>query len=124
MKRILALAAFVATSSVAQAQPVAVTLSEWKLKMSRDTVGAGTVTFRVNNTGSVGHTFYVLGEGVAKGTRDIGPKQSATLNVTLKPGTYEVYCSMSDDSHKLAGMKGTLVVISADSATGNRKPRR
>jgi plastocyanin len=120
----LIIAALAASSSVASAQAVSVTLTEWKLKLSRDTVGAGSVTFRVNNTGSVGHTFYVLGEGVAKGTRDIGPKQSATLSVTLKPGTYEVYCSMSDESHKLAGMKGTLVVTAADPAPEPKKPRR
>jgi hypothetical protein len=42
-----------ATSTVAAAQGVTVTLSEWRIRLSRDTVPAGAVTFRVNNTGQI-----------------------------------------------------------------------
>jgi hypothetical protein len=68
MTGMLIIAALAASSSLAKAQPVTVTLSEWKVGLGRDTVRAGSAT------------------------------------VTLKPGTYEVFCPMSDLSHKAAGM--------------------
>ena len=51
MNRFLIVAALAASSSVAGAQAVTVTLSEWKVAMARDTVRAGSVTFRVTNGG-------------------------------------------------------------------------
>ena len=122
MTRLLIIAALAASSSVASAQAVTVKLSEWKIDLSRDTVRAGTTTFRVTNAGTITHMFYVRGEGVDKGTREIPVKQSASLAVQLKVGTYEIFCPMSDDSHKLAGMKRTLTVIAADSSAAPKKP--
>jgi plastocyanin len=112
MKSLAILAALAASSSMALAQstPVVVNLSEWKISMPRDTVAAGAVTFRVNNNGSMAHALYVRGEGVDKGTREVASRQSATLSVTLKPGTYELFCPMSDESHKMAGMSRKIVV--------------
>jgi plastocyanin len=123
MNRLLVVAALAALSSVAGAQAVNVTLTEWKVGLSRDTVRAGSVTFRVTNSGAISHMFYVRGDGVDKGTKEIPAKQSASLVITVKAGIYEVFCPMSDDSHKLAGMKHTLVVIPADS-TAAKKPDR
>jgi plastocyanin len=94
----------------ASAKPIEVTLSEWKVELPSDTLKAGAVTFRVSNEGNMNHAFYVLGEGVAQGTKDIAARQSATLKVTLKPGTYEIYCPMSDQSHKMAGMTRKIIV--------------
>ena len=116
MHRLLLIAALAASSSVAAAQGVTVTLSEWKIGLSTDTVKAGSVTFRISNTGTITHGFYVRGDGVDKGTRDIPAKQSGTLVVAVKPGTYEVFCPMSDGSHKLAGMTRNLVVIAGEPA--------
>jgi plastocyanin len=116
MNRLVFVAALALSAHTAGAQAVTVKLSEWKMVLSRDTVRAGAVSFRLVNEGAVAHSFFVLGEGVSKGTKDIAAKQSATLTVNLKPGTYEVYCPMSDESHKLAGMKGTLVVLPAEPA--------
>ena len=113
MKRHLIVAALAASSSIAAAQGVTVTLSEWKVDLSRDTVQAGSVTFRVSNDGSMSHSLYVRGPGVAKGTRDIAKGESATLTVTLTAGTYDVYCPLADGSHKMAGMAKTLVVVPA-----------
>lgn len=122
MTRFLIVAALAASASVATAQAVPVTLSEWKVGLARDTVKAGAVTFRVNNTGSMSHAFYVRGEGVDQGTREIPARQSATLTVTLKPGTYEVFCPLSDQSHKMAGMSKSLVVAPGDAPAAPRKP--
>ena len=122
MNRFLVVAALAASTSEATAQAVSVTLSEWKIGLSRDTVPAGSVTFRVNNNGSVNHGFYVRGDGVDKGTREVPVRQSATLTVTLKPGTYDVFCPMSDESHKNAGMARKLVVIPGDTPAAPKKP--
>jgi plastocyanin len=109
-------------SAQAAAQAVTVTLSEWAVVSTRDTVQAGPVTFRVSNTGTMSHSLYVIGEGVDKGTRDIPAKQTASLTVTLKPGTYELFCPMSEESHKNAGMKKTLVVKAGAAPEVPRKP--
>jgi plastocyanin len=124
MTRLLIVAALAATTSVAAAQDVSVTLSEWKVQLSRDTVRAGAVTFQVNNTGQMTHGFHVRGDGVDKGTREIPVRQGQSLTVTLKPGTYEVFCPMSEESHKQAGMARKLVVTPADKPAPPPEARR
>lgn len=121
MKRFLLAAAVVLTSSaVARAQAVDVTLTEWKVELSRDTVHAGSVTFRITNKGTITHGFYIRGKGVAKGAKEMAPQEPQTFTTTLKPGTYEVYCPLSDLSHRQAGMTHKLVVVDAESST--KKP--
>lgn len=124
MKRIFVAAALAALSSVAsaQSQSVPVTLTQWKVQVTRDTVQAGSVTFRIKNTGEMAHALYVLGPGVEKGSRDIPAGQEAVLTVTVKEGTYELYCPLSDLSHKMAGMTRQLVVIPKAAAAPAKKP--
>jgi plastocyanin len=116
-----ALAAF-STAAAAQAVAVPVTLTEWKIEMARDTVPAGPVIFRLSNKGTITHGFYVRGEGVEKGSREIPAGESASLTVTLKPGTYEVFCPMSDNSHKAAGMSRKVVVTGGTPPAAPKKP--
>jgi plastocyanin len=118
IRRLLIVAAIAATASAAKAQAVTVTLSEFKLGMSRDTVKAGAVTFNVANNGTMNHGFFVRGMGIAKGTKEIPKGESTNLTVTLKPGTYDVYCPLSDNSHRLAGMLHKLVVLPGDAKKG------
>jgi len=122
MNRLIPFAALVALPSLAAAQAVTVTLTEWKLSL-RDTVRAGPLTFRLNNTGVVAHAFHVKGEGVDRSSREVGPKQTGTLTLTLKPGTYDVYCPMAEETHMKAGMARKLVVVAADSAAA-KPPQR
>ncbi len=124
MTRLLVAAALALTPSVARAQSVSVTLSEWKIGLSRDTVSAGAVTFEVKNTGQVTHAFHVRGDGIDKGTQEIPSRQAGSLTVTLKPGTYEVFCPMSEESHKQAGMARKLVVTPSDKPTAPTDARR
>ena len=121
MSRLLIVAALAVSSSVAAAQGVSVTLTEWKLSLSRDTVKAGPVTFRVTNGGAMSHAFYVRGAGVDKGTRDIAKGESASLTVTLKAGTYDVFCPLADGTHKMAGISKTVVVLAADAPAPPKK---
>ncbi len=122
MKRILFAVALAASASVASAQPVAVTLTEFKIVMTRDTVPAGAVTFRIKNSGTITHSIFVMNDTFEKGSADIPTGQEASLTVTLKPGTYEVFCPMSDESHKKAGMTRTLIVTPAAAPAPPKKP--
>ena len=121
LTRLIALAALAAipgavVAQAAPARPIEVTLSEWKIQLPADTIAAGAATFRITNAGGINHAFYVLGSGVSEGTREIPAKQSVTLKLTLKPGEYEIYCPLADQSHKMAGMSRKIVVVNRDAA--------
>jgi plastocyanin len=96
-----------------------VKLSEWKVELSEPRIPAGSVTFTVTNAGSIPHAFEVEGQGIEKETPQIQPGATATLTLTLKPGRYEVYCPVGDDSHKKLGMEADLEVESAGASTGS-----
>jgi plastocyanin len=93
--------------------PVSARLSEWTIQLSEAAVPAGPVTFTVTNAGSIPHAFEVEGQGTEQETPLIQPGASATLTLTLKPGTYEVYCPVGEDSHKKLGMETHLKVVGA-----------
>ncbi len=95
---------------------VSVRLSEWKVELSQASVAAGTVTFVITNAGNIPHGFEVEGKGIEKEIERIQPGASDTLTLTLKPGTYEVYCPVGDDSHKKLGMETHLKVEGASSS--------
>jgi plastocyanin len=99
--------------------PVSARLSEWTIQLSETTVPAGPVTFTATNGGSIPHAFEVEGQGIERETPLIQPGASATLTLTLKPGTYEIYCPVGQDSHKKLGMETHLKVGGAAGATGS-----
>src|SRR6266567_7635357 len=98
---------------------VSARLTEWKVELSQGTIAAGTVTFTVTNAGSIPHALEVEGQGIEQETGVIQPGASATLTLTLKPGTYEVYCPVGNDSHKKLGMDAELKVAPATGATAS-----
>ena len=120
--RILVLLALAAFSSTAAAQAIPVTLSEWKVKLGRDTVPAGKITFQIKNEGSMTHGFFVRGNGVQQGAPDIPAGQSGSLTVTLKPGSYTIYCPLADLSHRKAGMLTKLEVVASGAPAGAKPP--
>jgi plastocyanin len=93
------------------------TLSEWKIELSSTSVAAGEVTFTAANAGSIPHALEVEGKGLERETALIQPGGMATLTLTLKPGSYEIYCPVGDDSHKKLGMETHLTVEGARPAT-------
>jgi len=92
---------------------VNVRLSEWKVELSQQTIATGAVRFAVTNAGSIPHGFEVEGQGIEKEIETIQPGATDTLTLTLKPGTYEVYCPVGEDSHKKLGMETHLKVAGA-----------
>lgn len=92
---------------------VAVKLSEWKVELSTGSVAPGLVLFSVTNTGTIPHQVEVEGQGLEKQTPLIQPGETATLELTLKAGKYEVYCPVGMDSHKKLGMEAKLQVSGA-----------
>ena len=93
----------------ASSEPVQVTakLSEWKVELSEATVAPGAVTFTVTNAGSIPHGFEVEGHGIERQTALIQPGSSATLTLTLQPGTYEVYCPVGRTHTRSSGWRPT-----------------
>jgi uncharacterized cupredoxin-like copper-binding protein len=82
--------------------------TEYKLSPSNPTAKSGAVTVTAKNDGTIIHTLEVEGNGVEQKTGNIQPGSSSSLKLHLKPGKYEIYCTIS--GHKQLGMKGDLVV--------------
>jgi uncharacterized cupredoxin-like copper-binding protein len=69
---------------------------------------SGAVTINMSNPASIPHGIAVEGNGVDKDGQAVNKGGTSTVSVDLKPGKYEFYCPV--DSHKQAGMEGTLTV--------------
>ena len=112
---LLVAAALAAAPRRAPVAPASVNakLSEWKVELSEVTIPAGPVAFTVTNAGSIPHAFEIEGQGTERETELIQPGSTATLTLTLKPGTYEAYCPVGEDSHKKLGMETRLTVVGA-----------
>lgn len=96
------------TTTTSAATSVPVSETEFKITLPKSTLAAGSYSFEVKNDGKIEHDLVVQGNGVDQKTPTIPPGKSATLKVDLKPGTYDVYCSIP--GHKQAGMDLKLTV--------------
>jgi uncharacterized cupredoxin-like copper-binding protein len=93
--------------------------TEFRLSPSTVTLSKpGTYAFEAENEGSTEHNLEIDGKGVkskggeagkAKLDRNLEPGQSGVLMVTFQgPGANQMYCPVI--GHRLAGMKGEVVV--------------
>ena len=100
-------------------ETIAIKETEFKLSPSTVTLSKpGTYAFKAENKGSTQHSLEIDGEGVKSKGGEVGKArlepyldsgQSGVLTLTFqKPGTYEMYCPVI--GHRLAGMKGSVVV--------------
>jgi uncharacterized cupredoxin-like copper-binding protein len=98
---------------------IAIKETEFELSPSTVTLSKpGTYAFKAENKGSTQHSLEIDGEGVKSKGGEVGKAklepyldsgQSGVLTLTFqKPGTYEMYCPVI--GHRLAGMKGSVVV--------------
>lgn len=87
------------------AKMVAVQEKEFKILPATLTVAHGAIAFHVQNIGKIPHDLTI--QGGAK-TALINAGKSATLTVTLKAGTYTLYCSVT--GHRQLGMVAKLTV--------------
>ena len=87
---------------------VTVTEVEYKLTLSRTHLSAGKTTLVVVDKGKLAHSLSISGPGLKKrlisGT--IKPGTSRSVTVTLKAGTYTLWCPQP--GHAALGMKTTL----------------
>ncbi|MFF4948027.1 cupredoxin domain-containing protein [Streptomyces chattanoogensis] len=100
------------TSGRPAATKAEVTLADFRLKLSRTTFTAGQrYDFVARNHGQHMHALEIEGPGGEHHTRTLKPGASASLGVTLRPGTYEVYCPV--DGHKGLGMQMKITAVGA-----------
>ncbi|HWE88463.1 MAG TPA: sulfocyanin-like copper-binding protein [Pseudonocardiaceae bacterium] len=104
------------TSAAAGGAQVTATLTEFKIALSKSSFTPGTYTFVATNAGSATHALEITGPGVSNArTGTVSPGQSANLTVTLRAGSYDVFCPI--DGHKGLGMDLTLTVGGAAATT-------
>ncbi|HWX45723.1 MAG TPA: cupredoxin domain-containing protein, partial [Solirubrobacteraceae bacterium] len=90
---------------------VQVTAREYSFTLSRSEVPAGPVVLELVNRGEDAHNLHATEptEGVEAGALpNTEPGAHPELKVNLRPGTYNLFCSLP--GHEAKGMKATLVV--------------
>ncbi|MBF9069710.1 cupredoxin domain-containing protein [Streptacidiphilus fuscans] len=98
-------------SSAATGTGTAVTVkeTEFKLALSTTAFKPGAYTFVAQDAGTVSHALAIEGPGVPmQQTPILAPGGKADLSVTLKPGSYELWCPV--DGHKALGMDTHITV--------------
>jgi uncharacterized cupredoxin-like copper-binding protein len=88
------------------ATTVEATETEFKIALSSTKLEAGRITFDVKNDGKIEHDLAI--KEMKEKTPLIPAGGTATLNVTLKPGKYLLYCTVP--GHEAAGMKLEVTV--------------
>jgi len=130
---------FVATAGgaldgAAKTSPTTVTVTAGKptessLTLSRKSVPAGPIVFKVTNRGKLAHTFKVCSSpsksataNSCKGkvTRLLAPGTSANLTVTLKKGTHEYLWAVA--GHPRTGAKGSIGVTAVGASVPKVTP--
>jgi uncharacterized cupredoxin-like copper-binding protein len=96
------------TKAAPKPQTVAVTETEFKIALSTTQLKPGAATFNVKNAGKIEHDLVITGNGLTAGTPRFPGGQSKTLKVTLKPGSYKLFCSVP--GHEAAGMLENVTV--------------
>jgi uncharacterized cupredoxin-like copper-binding protein len=98
-----AIGGVVAHAQVA-APSVTVTLKEFEITPAAK-LRTGKVTLKVVNRGRLPHALAIVGPGVKARTHTLAGGTSATLTVTLKNGSYTLWCPVAN--HAALGMKLT-----------------
>jgi plastocyanin len=102
-------------SASTSATTVKATETDFHIALSKSSFKPGRYSFDAVNKGHTTHALMITGPGIRMAmTKDIQPGQSATLAVTLKKGTYDVFCPIP--GHKALGMNLNINVGGAATA--------
>jgi uncharacterized cupredoxin-like copper-binding protein len=107
---LLLASAVLATPALSEekAAPVDIHLTEYKVEMPK-TLPAGPTTFVIHNDGAKTHSFKIEGPGIDQLlSTPVKPQTTGTMEITLQPGEYKVYCPIGNHSAK--GMTLPLTV--------------
>jgi plastocyanin len=97
-----------ATTPSSGRSAVTISATEFAFNPANPEVKAGQVAFRLKNDGGAPHALEVEGNGIEEASKVINGGQTTTLGVTLKAGTYTIYCPVGN--HRQQGMEGELTV--------------
>jgi uncharacterized cupredoxin-like copper-binding protein len=91
-------------------QVIAVTLRDFAIEPRTIKARPGRLQFRITNQGAVEHDFHIPAVEThrAHAQHLVKPGETRTLEYRLKPGRYEVVCTIP--GHREAGMTATLEV--------------
>jgi plastocyanin len=89
---------------------VTATETEFHIALSKTTFSPGTYTFTAVDKGKLQHNLVINGPGVSdeKTKGLLAPGQSGSVTVTLKAGTYDIFCGVP--GHKAQGMNVNIKV--------------
>ena len=89
---------------------VGVSATEFHLTLSRPSVKAGVVQIELQNDGEDPHDLRVrrVGGSHTFSIPLVGPGKRRTLAIHVKPGSYQLWCSIAD--HRSLGMQALLHV--------------
>ena len=101
-----------AASSAAAGGTTAVTAieTEFHIALSKKSFSPGTYKFTAVDKGHLQHNLVINGPGVnmAKTAGLLSPGQSASVTVTLRKGSYDIFCGVP--GHKAEGMNVNITV--------------
>lgn len=99
-----------APTDAADADVLAITVSDFMIDPNDLEVTGSTVAIDVVNDGPTPHNLSVRDAGgeVVMATADLSPGDTETITAELEPGDYTIFCSLA--GHESLGMSGTLTV--------------
>ena len=84
-------------------------LTEYRMRPLTNYARPGGITIRARNHGQLAHNVAVVKEGqVLARTTTMQPGDSASMSLSLEPGTYRLFSSLSNDD--TLGLNGFLIV--------------
>jgi hypothetical protein len=95
-----------------EAVEIEVTLSEWNVELSVDSVRAGPVTFNIHNAGNEQHGLRIVRGTDEWATDPYAAGERVSMSIVLSPGVYDVHCPVGAGgaSHAARGMQTQLRV--------------
>lgn len=91
-------------------------LTDFHIRLSTQNYRPGQYTFTAENMGHHQHALELVGPGGENRSKTLDPGQSTALTLTLKSGTYQVFCPIG--GHRDLGMNTKITVGGAPAPSG------